>query len=91
VNDVPFHCLHCRCGLLPLVNFSMLFPLAVAAKFVVPRILQIHIFYIYSTSENTPRPVVVTFHVVLEPIIILAMGYLSYILADMFDFSGIVR
>jgi len=34
---------------------------------------------------------VVTFHVVLEPIIILAMGYLSYILADMFDFSGIVR
>ena len=28
---------------------------------------------------------------VLEPIIVFAMGYLSYLLADMFAFSGIVR
>lgn len=28
---------------------------------------------------------------VLEPMIIFVMGYLSYILADMFEFSGIVR
>lgn len=28
---------------------------------------------------------------VLEPIIVLTMGYLSYILADLFEFSGIVR
>lgn len=28
---------------------------------------------------------------VLEPIIVFTMGYLSYILADMFEFSGIVR
>lgn len=28
---------------------------------------------------------------VLEPMIVLVMGYLSYILADMFEFSGIVR
>ena len=31
------------------------------------------------------------FLAVLEPIIIFTMGYLSYILADMFEFSGIVR
>ena len=28
---------------------------------------------------------------VLEPIIVLSMAYLSYILADLFAFSGIVR
>ena len=28
---------------------------------------------------------------VLEPIVVFAMGYLSYILADLFAFSGIVR
>ena len=28
---------------------------------------------------------------VLEPIIVFTMGYLSYILADLFEFSGIVR
>lgn len=27
----------------------------------------------------------------LEPIVVFTMGYLSYILADMFEFSGIVR
>ena len=31
------------------------------------------------------------FSTVLEPMIIFVMGYLSYILADMFEFSGIVR
>ena len=34
---------------------------------------------------------IVFLFIVLEPIIILAMGYLSYIIADMFAFSGIVR
>ena len=28
---------------------------------------------------------------VLEPMIVFVMGYLSYILADMFELSGIVR
>lgn len=31
------------------------------------------------------------YHTVLEPIIVFTMGYLSYILADLFEFSGIVR
>ena len=31
------------------------------------------------------------YQLVLEPIIVFTMGYLSYILADMFEFSGIVR
>ena len=38
-----------------------------------------------------PLLFVCLFVVVLEPMIIFVMGYLSYILADMFEFSGIVR
>ena len=37
------------------------------------------------------RALVVVLCPVLEPIIVLTMGYLSYILADLFEFSGIVR
>ena len=57
------------------------------------RVVQIkHVFHFNSVPYLQDSLYVISYlFAVLEPIIVFAMGYLSYLLADMFAFSGIVR